>query len=114
MCKQLSTLGYRVTVYNDPGADEGDIDGVTYLPYYKLNTADHFNILIAWRQPEFFKQDLNFNKGYIWAHDLLNPLVFTPEILDKITKVIVQSPFHRSNIPDVPDSKILISSNGIW
>ena len=113
LCKELGTLGWKVTVYNDPGQDEGDHDGVTYLPYYKFNNQDHFNIVIAWRQPEFIDTVPNYKKFYVWCHDILNPLQFTPERVAKYTKVIVLSPWHRSNLPDVPDDKVLISSNGI-
>lgn len=112
--KELTKLGWSVTVYNDPGVDEGIHGGVNYLPYYKFNKLDHFNILIAWRQPEFiFQQDLNYKKSYIWCHDILNPLQFPKDQLNKVDKIIVQSPWHRENIKDIPDDKILISSNGI-
>jgi len=113
MCKELAKLGYKVTVYNDPGADEGEYDGVTYLPYYKFNSEDHFNIVISWRQPEFVDQVNHFKRMYIWCHDILNSLQFTKERVDKVTKIIVLSPWHRQNLPEVPDEKILISSNGI-
>lgn len=111
--KELVKLGWRVTVYNDCGSDEGIHDGVEYKAYYKFNIRDHFNILVIWRVPEFFDNPIIYKKGYLWAHDILNPLQFPKERLDKITKIIVQSPWHRANIPDVPDDKVLISSNGI-
>jgi tetratricopeptide (TPR) repeat protein len=113
MSKELAKLGYEVTVYADPGRDEGEYDGVNYLPYFKFNRLDHFNILIAWRQPEFFNQDLIAKKKYVWFHDIINSLQITKELIEKVDKFIVLSPWHRSNIPDVPDSKILVSSNGI-
>lgn len=113
MSKELTKLGWSITVYNDPGDDEGIQDGVNYLPYYKFNADDHFNILISWRQPGLFDTPLHYKKGYVWAHDILNPLEFSKERIEKIDKVIVQSPWHRSNIPEVPDNKVLVSSNGI-
>lgn len=113
LSEELVKQGYKVTVYADPGDDEGEYNGVTYLPYYKFNTKDQFNIVVSWRRPDLVDQNLNAKKIYIWCHDILNQLDFTPERLSKITKVIVLSPWHRSNIPDVPDNKVLISSNGI-
>lgn len=113
LSEELVKQGYKVTVYADPGDDEGEYNGVTYLPYYKFNTKDQFNIVVSWRRPDLVDQNLNAKKIYIWCHDILNQLDFTPERLSKITKVIVLSPWHRSNIPDIPDNKVLISSNGI-
>ena len=69
--------------------------------------------MVSWRRPDLVDQNLNAKKIYIWCHDILNQLDFTPERLSKITKVIVLSPWHRSNIPDIPDNKVLISRNGI-
>ena len=113
LSEELVKQGYKVTVYADPGDDEGEYNGVTYLPYYKFNTKDQFNIVVSWRRPDLVDQNLNAKKIYIWCHDILNQLDFTPERLSKITKVIVLSPWHRSNIPDVPDNKVLVSTNGI-
>lgn len=113
LSRELGKLGWKVTVYGDPGADEGEHEGVTYLPYYKFNKLDNFNILISWRQLGFFDQPLNSKKKYLWCHDLLNRLEFTPERTSKIDKIIVLSKFHRENIDHVPDDKVFISTNGI-
>lgn len=113
LSKELTKLGWKVTVYNDPGADEGEIDGVDYKYYYKFNPLDHFNILVSWRYPELADNNFNCKKLILWAHDILNPLVFTKERVDKYDKIIVQSKWHRDNIPEVPENKVLISSNGI-
>lgn len=107
---ELAKLGWKVTVYGDP-ENEGEYDGVKYVPHYKMNKKDQFNIIVSWRRPDFV--ELKAKKTYIWMHDIANALDFPKERLDKITKVIVLSPWHRSNLPDVDDSKILISSNGI-
>jgi tetratricopeptide (TPR) repeat protein len=110
---ELVDLGWKVTVYGDPGEDEGEYDGVTYLPYYKFNAKDHFNILISWRQPGFVDGNYNTKQMYIWCHDIQNQLDYTPERLEKITKIFVLSPWHRLNLKDIPDDKIVISANGI-
>lgn len=113
LSKELAKLGWKVTVYADPGEDEGEYEGVTYLPYYKFNAFDEFNVLVSWRNPKMVDNNYNAKRIFIWCHDLQNPLDYTPERLEKITKVIVLSPYHRSNIPSVPDEKIMISGNGI-
>lgn len=113
LAQSLKKQGWKVTVYADPGPDEGDFDGVTYLPYFKFNKNDKFNILVAWRRPDFVDWSCEAKKTYIWAHDIQNQLDYTQERLEKITKIIVLSPWHRTNLPDIPDDKILISSNGL-
>lgn len=113
LTKELAKLGWKVTVYADPMDGEGEYDGVKFLPYYKFNADDKFNIFIGWRNPTIIDSGIQAKKLYIWCHDIQNPLHYTEERLKKITKVMVLSPWHRSNIPKVPDDKILITSNGV-
>ena len=112
IAQELAKKGWRVTVYADPGEDEGVIDGVDWKPYYKFNHKDDFNILIGWRNLSFFDGNYKAKKKYVWAHDVLNPLEYTKERLRKIDKIIVLSDAHRRTIPDVADDKILVSTNG--
>jgi tetratricopeptide (TPR) repeat protein len=113
LAQALTKQGWKVTVYADPGDDEGDWDGVLYLPYYKWNKRDQFNIVVSWRRPDFVDQGFKAKKTYIWCHDIQQQMDYTPERLEKITKIIVLSPWHRTNLPDIPDDKIIISTNGI-
>jgi tetratricopeptide (TPR) repeat protein len=113
LSKALNDAGWKVTVYADPGVEEGEHDGVMYLPYYKWNKRDDFNIVIAWRRPDFVDQEYKSKKTYVWCHDIQSGTDYTEERLKKIYKVIVLSPWHRKNIPNVPDEKIMISSNGV-
>lgn len=112
MARELGKT-WKVTVYGDPGLDEGEIDGVKWLPYYKFNKLDHFNILISWRQLGFFDQELISKKNYLWLHDIANNLEYTPDRIKKIDKIFVLSQWHRENINGVPDEKVFITSNGI-
>jgi hypothetical protein len=113
LTRELAKQGWDVTVFGDPGTDEGEHDGVKFVPYYKFNPKDQFNILVLWRRPGMVDNDYKADKIYIWCHDIQNQLDYTPERIDKIHKVMVLSPWHRTNIPDVPDNKILITGNGI-
>jgi hypothetical protein len=113
LSRELTKIGWKITVYGDPGVDEGEYEGVTYLPYYKFNKLDNFNILISWRQLGFFDQELSANKKYLWLHDIPNRLEFTPERFSKIDKIIVLSKWQRDLIDHVSDDKIFISTNGI-
>lgn len=112
MGKELAKLGWKVTVFNDPQV-EGDHDGVTYLPYYKFNSSDSFNILVIWRQIGFVDGRYDSKKTYVWCHDVQNNLDYNEDRLSQITKVMVLSPYHRTNVPSVPDEKIMITGNGI-
>jgi hypothetical protein len=88
LSRELVKQGYRVTVYAEPGADEGEYEGVRYEPYFKFNTKDTFNILVSWRRPDLVDQNLKARKVYIWCHDIQNQLDYTPERLSKITKIL--------------------------
>lgn len=113
LSRELAKQGMKVTVYADPGVDEGEHEGVTYLPYYKLNRRDAFNYFVSWRQPALADWNLQCKKLYIWCHDVQNPQDYSEERLKKIAKVIVLAPEHRENIPAIPDEKIMISANGV-
>lgn len=109
----LARKGWKVTVYNDPGTDEGEYNGVKYLPYYKFNRMDNFNILVAWRDIRFFDTEFSAKKKVLWLHDIQNPVEYTPERVQKIDKVLFLSKWHRDNVPTLPDEKVIITSNGI-
>lgn len=113
MSHELQVLGWKVTVYADPGEDEGEYEGVKWLPYWKFNKLDNFNILVIWRQVSFVDQNLKAQKIYIWNHDIQNPLEWNKERIDKITKAIFLSQWHRENVPELPQEKVFLSSNGI-
>lgn len=113
MSQELQKIGWNVTVYSDPGMDEGMHDGVNWLPYYKFNRADSFNILINWRDIRFFDSDFKAKKKYIWLHDSQQPIEWTPERIERIDKAIFLSQWQRDNVPLLPDEKVIISSNGI-
>jgi tetratricopeptide (TPR) repeat protein len=110
LSRELAKLGWKVTVYADPGGDAGEYDGVKFEPYFNFNPKDRFNIFISWRR----MLDMpNAQNKYVWLHDIPNSSEFTEERLKDLDKVIVLSKFHRECLPNVPDDKIMISSNGV-
>ena len=114
MSRELAKLGWKVTVYGDPGTDEGVYDGVRWLPYFKFNRQDKFNIIIVWRQLGFFDMtDIKYNKAFLWLHDIQSPLEYKKERVDRIDKVFFLSKWHRDNVPALPEDKVFITSNGI-
>lgn len=113
IAKELTKLGWKVTVYADPQDQEGMHDGVNYLPYYYCNWKDQFNIFVSWRHIDIFDVDLKAKKAYLWNHDIQNQLTYTPERVARFDKAMFLSKFHRGNVPNLPDDKVMLTSNGI-
>lgn len=113
LTKELVKLGWKVTVFGEPQEDEGEYDGVKYVPHYSINWNDTFNIFISWRQPQVFDMPLKSKANYLWNHDIQNPLDYTPERVAKINKVMFLSKWHRQNVPDLPEDKIMYTANGL-
>ncbi len=112
--KELAKLGWKVYVFGDPQGDAGIHDGVAWLPYYHVNWRDEFNILIGWRNIGLFDvPNLTAKRAYLWNHDLQNQLTYTPERVNKMTKAFFLSEYHRSNVPQLPDDKVMVTGNGI-
>jgi len=111
MSRELAKLGYKVVVYGDP-VKEGIHGGVEYLSHYKFNVQDTFNIVIWWRSMAYTDMNVKAKKQYLWCHDVQNQTEYTKERLKRLDKVIVLSEAHRKNIPNVPDDKIFVSTNG--
>ena len=113
LSRELAKLGWKVTVFADPQEDAGEHDGVTYLPHYEVNWNDNFNILISWRQIGLFDLPVKYKKAYLWNHDIQNPMEYKPERVKKIDKVFFLSKWHRSNVPNLDESKVTYTGNGL-
>lgn len=113
MSEQLTTLGYKVTVYNHCGSMRGEYNGVEYLPFYHFDSRDRFDKLIAWRTPGLFNYDIKAKNKIVWLHDIAYPQQFNEKIIKNTDKFIFLSKWHRNNMPSIPDEKIFISNNGI-
>lgn len=121
LAKELYHIGWRVTVYANPGEKAGTFDGVDYKMWYEFNPNDNFNVLVLWRGISFI--DMNPKAKFIalWNHDVPNVSDFTKERLDKIDKLIVLSEYHKSlflmnengEFKPIPENKFWLSSNGI-
>lgn len=111
--KELTKLGWQVTVYNTPGDRAGDHDGVQYRHYWEFNGKDTFDVLIGWRDPSFFDKAYKARKRYLWLHDVIDKEELIPQRLDNLEGVIFVSEYHRSLFPMVPDNKAFASANGI-
>lgn len=110
--RELTKLGYKVTVFNSCGDMAGTYDGVDYVPWQAFNTRDTYNILISWRGYDLTQVEAV--KRYVWLHDVPQPNQFTPETIKGIDKILVLSAFHKSLLPKwIPEDKIFVTANGI-
>lgn len=114
LAKEWAKLGYQVTIYSKCDDREGIYDGVRYINYYHFNWYDTFDILLVWRHPYLLKPDVKARKiGLDW-HDLLDPpRCFPPDIIARFDVVFSKSQFQRRLLPEFPDSKFTVVSNGI-
>lgn len=112
LSKQWVLKGREVTVYANVEA-EGVFDGVTYKHWSSFNAKDSYNVLILWRNVGALDMNFTAKKIIVDLHDVTSNLDFTPERVAKVHKVCVKSNYHRMMIPNVPDEKVSVISNGI-
>lgn len=114
LAKEWASKGWEVVVYANVGDMEGDYEGVEYLNYHRMNHRDKFNVLIGWRNPQLFRNNLFDAKlTLLDLHDVPEPGEYDEDILNHIDYLMVKSDYHRSLLPNVPDEKFKIIGNGI-
>lgn len=111
--RELSKLGWNVTVYNNCGHKAVVVDGVTYKPFWEWNYRDKQDVTILWRWAKPLDAEINCPKILVDLHDVTSEGEFTESRLKKVTKIMVKSEFHRSLFPNIPDDKIQVIQNGI-
>jgi len=112
LAKRWVKMGYKVTVYGDPRQDQGEHDGVTYLPWYYFNHRDSFNIFIQWRS-WYMADKVKSKQFYVDLHDIYSQVDITPDTTHAVDKFIVKSDYHRQLGQKLPDDKFAIIPNGI-
>jgi glycosyltransferase involved in cell wall biosynthesis len=113
MARLMKKRGWNVEVYNSiPEAK--DFDGVMYKPWWLFNPHDAQDVFIGWRQPALFKaMKPNAKLSVCWMHDVVQPAEFTQDRLQYIDKVMFLSKHHRNLYAHVPESKVLLTANGL-
>jgi len=111
LSKEWAKLGYKVTVYGEPGKKMGVYDGVTYLPWYFFNPRDKFSTLIQWRS-NFWADKVSAKRFYVDLHDIWHEVEYVDK-LELIDGIFVKSKYQRKLAPSIPDEKFVIISNGI-
>jgi len=109
----LTEKGWNVTVYNNCGHKTQKFGNVTYAPYWTWNYKDKQDVVVLWRVPIYLDFEINAPKIYLDLHDVIQPAELTPSRLERVTKILVKSKFHRSLFPEAPDNKFVVIPNGI-
>lgn len=113
IAKNLQTMGWNVTVYNNCGKG-GVFDGVEYKPWWSYNVRDKQDVTIIWRHPKTIDfLDERAGRVFVDMHDVVQDGEFTKDRLKKIEKVFVKTNAHRTLFPSIPDEKVAIIPNGI-
>lgn len=113
LSRELSDLGWNVTVYNHCGHKEQKFGKVTYKPYWTWNYRDKQDVVVLWRSPKAAEYDINAPKVFIDLHDVIEEDEFTLERMKRIDKIFVKSQFHRSLFPGIPNDMFVVVPNGI-
>ena len=114
LTRELTKLGWDVTVYNNCGHTPVVDAGVTYRPWWDFNPRDKQDIVIIWRFTKPLDRDINANRIFVDLHDTTNERAFTTRNrIAKVTCIFLKSQFQRSLLPNLPAEKLLIIPNGI-
>src|SRR5262249_32091857 len=112
--RELTKLGWDVTVYNNCGHTPVVDAGVAYPPWWEFNPMDRQDVAIVWQWTKPIDWNINAERIFVDIHISPSETVFTDRSrLAKISQIFFKSPFHRSLFPGVPDDKVAIVPNGI-
>lgn len=117
LSRELAKSGWEVTVYNDRDEEYYDTvdsyEGVIYKPWTLFNPNDEFNVVIAWRNPSFFRSvPIKAKFKGVDMHDMpIGHEVIKDEYSKYVDKFFFKSEF-QANIVDLPGKSVVIS-NGI-
>jgi tetratricopeptide (TPR) repeat protein len=112
---ELAALGYHVEVYNmPPMAQQGDVGGVQWLPYWCYDPEDPPDIFIAWRGHDYLRLGEKASQRYLWLHDRQASLL-DRETVRLADRIFVLSKSHRADygLSEVPEDKIHYTANGL-
>lgn len=112
---------HLVTVYNDC-EKEKLVGEVLYYPFNLLKFPPESNLecdtLIVWRSPElltdprFLGGKSKAKRKILWLHDLIPEVQLLPFIY-LYDKIVVQTKYHRSIYPNVPEEKFEYILSGV-
>lgn len=116
LSRELSKLGYQVTVYGEVDSlvkDQGwGEDGflaynVYYLPWKQIDVRDEFNIFVSWRAPQYIEK-IKAKVKLVDIHDVLPKQIV--KNYDDVT-YLVKSQYHSNLLPEDVSREVI--GNGI-
>jgi glycosyltransferase involved in cell wall biosynthesis len=116
LARALAKLDYNVCVYCtlSHGSEERTEDGVHWRFTARFNPKLYRDHLFIWRMPMIVdKMPFNAGRIYVWMHDVGSNSVWTPDILERVDKVLFLSKFQRAGHPAVPEEKVFYTRNGV-
>lgn len=114
LSREWAKLGYQVAVYNNCGSKEGIYEGVQYFNYRKFNQYDTFDILIMWQFAWRLKFPIKANQVWLdLGQGVLLPKQAKYDKLKDYDRIFCKNNYHRSLLPEIPESKITIIPNGV-
>ncbi|WP_204141126.1 glycosyltransferase family 4 protein [Halomicronema sp. CCY15110] len=114
LSREWAKAGQQVTVFSNCDGLEGDYDGVRYINHYKFNPYDTFDTLIILSHPYLLPDSVSAKKLCWDWHDVLgSDRVYPPAKIARFDQIFAKSKFQRDLLPDIPDAKFTIATNGI-
>lgn len=111
MARALSSLGWKVTVYNNCKRRKL-IGRILYKPSWTFNPQSRHDVVVVWRGTMILQSSINASAVYLWLHDVPAPNDLSPLRIRNADKLIVLSDFHRELVWIYSDNRILVSRNG--
>lgn len=108
----LVRLGWQVEVYNNC-LQEGNYDGAVWKPFWTYDQTQPCAVFIAWRDTRSILLAPTGAYCVAWMHDRSKPEHWSEDMIRRVDKVFVLSAFHATDLTTIPQSKIMITANGI-
>ena len=105
LSREWAKLGHKVRVYNFCAGQEGNYDGVEYIPFEKFDKNEEFDICIVWRERNLHLLDepLKARKIILALHDFpYHKGLFAKERTAKVSRITVVSKYHLRHFINQP------------
>jgi glycosyltransferase involved in cell wall biosynthesis len=114
LCREWAKAGRDVTVFSNCEGKSGIYEGVRYVEQYLFNPYDKFDTLIILSHPYLLPLPVNASLVCWEWHDVLgSEKVYPKNKIFRFDKIFVKCQYQRNLLPEVPDEKFTIVTNGI-
>ncbi len=114
LCREWAKAGKDVTVYSNCEGKSGVYDGVRYVEQYLFNPYDKFDVLIILSHPRLLKLPINARLVcWEWQDVMGGEKNYPRHKIARFDKIFSKCQFQRDLLPEIPDEKFTIITNGI-